>query len=217
MKVILTGATGMVGEGVLLECLQNKEVVSVLYAGRKSSGILHPKLKEYIVADFLAISKDDQNLSGYDACFYCAGISSVGMEEDQYTHITYDTTIHFANVLLTLNPAIIFNFVSGLHTDSTEKGKVMWARVKGKTENALGQMAFQDHYNFRPGLMKPDKAQVHLKGYNKYIKFIYPILGLFYTGCTIREIGRAMIVAVKTGYPEKTLEAIDIKKLASLG
>ncbi|PTS92201.1 epimerase [Pedobacter sp. HMWF019] len=214
MKVILTGATGMVGEGVLMECIDNEEVTSVLYVGRRSSGIQHRKLNEYIVADFLSLREDNTHLLGFDACFYCAGVSSVGMNEGDYTKITYDTTLHFADVLLKLNPGMVFNFVSGAHTDSTEKGKSMWARVKGKTENALGQMAFRAQYNFRPGLMMPDQKQVQLRGYNKYIRLLYPLFRPFYTGCSTREIGKAMIAAVKVGYLERTLEARDIKKLA---
>ncbi|MCC9064638.1 NAD-dependent epimerase/dehydratase family protein [Flavobacterium piscisymbiosum] len=215
MKVIVTGATGMVGEGVLIECLDNNQIEQVLYVGRKPSGKSHPKLKEYLVPDFLSLTSGDTQLADYDACFYCAGISSVGMDEAQYTHITYDTTLHFAKVLLDQNPNLTFNFISGSHTDSSENGKVMWARVKGKTENALKALGFKAQYNFRPGLMKPDKTQIHLKGFNKYITFLYPIMGLFFTGCTVREIGRAMIAVTKIGYSKNVLEAIDIKKAAN--
>lgn len=216
MKVIVTGATGMVGEGVLIECLNNNEVKQVLYVGRKPSGKSHPKLKEYLVPDFLSLKSDDSQLSGYDGCFYCAGISSVGLDEAQYTQITYDTTLHFAKVLLAQNLNFTFNFISGAHTDSSENGKVMWARVKGKTENALQALPFKAQYNFRPGLMKPDKTQTQLKGYNKYIPLFSPILGLFYTGCTTREIGRAMILVTKIGFPKKILEAKDILTAANL-
>lgn len=215
MKVIVTGATGMVGEGVLIECLDNNQIEQVLYVGRKPSGKSHPKLKEYLVPDFLSLTSGDTQLADYDACFYCAGISSVGMDEAQYTHITYDTTLHFAKVLLDQNPNLTFNFISGSHTDSSENGKVMWARVKGKTENALKVLGFKAQYNFRPGLMKPDKTQIYLKGFNKYITFLYPIMGLFFTGCTVREIGRAMIAVTKIGYSKNVLEAIDIKKAAN--
>lgn len=215
MKVIVTGATGMVGEGVLIECLDNNQIEQVLYVGRKPSGKSHPKLKEYLVPDFLSLKSGDTQFADYDACFYCAGISSVGMDEAQYTHITYDTTLHFAKVLLDQNPNFTFNFISGSHTDSSENGKVMWARVKGKTENALKVLGFKAQYNFRPGLMKPDKTQIHLKGFNKYITFLYPIMGLFFTGCTVREIGRAMISVTKIGYSKNVLEAIDIKKAAN--
>lgn len=215
MKVIITGATGMVGEGVLIECLENNQIEAVLYVGRKPSRKSHPKLTEYLVSDFLSLKSDDTKLAGYDACFYCAGISSVGLDEAQYTYITYDTTIHFAEIVLNQNPNIVFNFISGSHTDSSETGKVMWARVKGKTENALQRMSFKAQYNFRPGLMKPDQTQIHLKGFNKYIKFLYPIMGLFYTGCETREIGRAMISTARFGFSKKILEAIDIKKAAN--
>ncbi|KRB57471.1 NAD-dependent epimerase/dehydratase family protein [Flavobacterium sp. Root186] len=215
MKVIITGATGMVGEGVLIECLENNQIEAVLYVGRKPSRKSHPKLTEYLVSDFLSLKSDNIKLAGYDACFYCAGISSVGLDEAQYTYITYDTTIHFAEIVLNQNPNIVFNFISGSHTDSSETGKVMWARVKGKTENALQRMSFKAQYNFRPGLMKPDQTQIHLKGFNKYIKFLYPIMGLFYTGCETREIGRAMISTARFGFSKKILEAIDIKKAAN--
>lgn len=215
MKVIVTGATGMVGEGVLIECLDNSQVGQVLYIGRKPSGKSHPKLTEYLISDFLSLKSDNLKLAGYDACFYCAGITSVGMDEAQYKHVTYDTTLHFAKILLAQNPNLTFNFISGSHTDSSENGKVMWARVKGKTENALKALPFKAQYNFRPGLMKPDQTQVHLKGFNKYITLLYPIMGLFFTGCTTREIGRAMISVTQIGYSKNILEAIDIKKAAS--
>lgn len=212
MKIIITGSTGMVGEGVLLECLENNNITSVLSVSRKPSCITHPRLKELLVEDFMKINEYSNQLSGFDACFYCAGTSSVGMTEEKYRHITYDTTISFAETVLKTNPDITFIFVSGASTDSTEKGKIMWARIKGKTENTLSKMGFKAQYNFRPGLMKPDKGQIHLKGFNKYIGLLYPLLGLFYTGSTTKDIGRAMIHAVKTGFPKITLEAVDIKR-----
>lgn len=204
----------MVGEGVLMECLENKQVSSVLYIGRKRSGKSHPKLEEFLIEDFFKIRELDTHPKPFDACFYCAGISSVGMTENEYSHITYDTTLHVANILLELNPSIIFVFVSGANTDSSEKGKVMWARVKGKTENALKAMPFKAQYNFRPALMKPTKGQVHIKGHNRYISILYPLLNLFFKSCTIQDIGKAMINAVRYGYPSNTLEVTDIKSLA---
>src|SRR5215216_5283317 len=135
MKVIITGATGMVGEGVLLECLENANIEEVLIVNRRHYEASHPKLKELLVPNFMDLTKVTDQLAGYDACFYCAGISSVGMEEADYHHITYDITLHFAQTLAHLNPGMVFTFVSGLYTDGTEKGAVMWARVKGKTEN----------------------------------------------------------------------------------
>ena len=157
MKVIITGATGMVGEGVLLECLGNENVKEVLMINRRHFNLEHRKLKELLVLDFSQLERFSENLSGYDACFYCAGISSVGVKEDEYIRITYDTTLTFAKQLLQLNPNIIFDYVTGSRTDSTEKGKIMWARVKGKTENALMKLYSKNQYNFRPAIMKATK------------------------------------------------------------
>jgi uncharacterized protein YbjT (DUF2867 family) len=214
LKVIVTGATGMVGEGVLMECLQNSKITEVLAVGRKVSGMQHPKLKELVVNDFMQIDNFKESLSGYDACFYCAGISSVGLSEETYTHITYTTTMHFAEVLQRANPQLVFNFVSGGHTDSSEKGKVMWARVKGKTENALLKLFPGRQYNFRPALMKPTKGQKNFKGYNKSVKVVFPLLKLFFPSCTLQEIALAMINAAVKGYSKFTLEVADIKELA---
>ncbi len=136
MKVIITGTTGMVGEGVLFECLGSPELTEVLSVSRKPSGAEHPKLKEYIVPDFLSLKENDEKLKGYDACFFCAGVSSLGMKEDDYRRITYDTTMNFARATGP-NPGMRFIYVSGGGTDSSENGKLMWARVKGKTENDL--------------------------------------------------------------------------------
>jgi uncharacterized protein YbjT (DUF2867 family) len=214
MKIILTGATGMVGEGVLLSCLRDERITAVLSISRKPSGKTHPKLKELLVPDFMQTNQYAAELAGYDACFYCAGITSVGMSEADYKHITYDTTLRFAEAVLAANPQLTFIFVSGAHTDASEKGKAMWARVKGMTENALGRMAFKAQYNFRPGLMKPGKDQVQLRGANRYFKVLYPLMALFFKGCTLDEIGRAMVNAVQTGYPKRTLEAADILNLS---
>ena len=215
IKVILTGATGMVGEGVLLTCLGNDQVSEVLSVGRRPSGIKHPKLKELIVPDFGAIVEPGKSLAGFDACFYCAGISSIGLNEDAYTAITYTTTLHFANVVKQLNPQIVFNFVSGAHTDSTEKGKAMWARVKGKTENELMRLFPGKQYNFRPGLMKPVNGQKNFKGYNKSVKILYPLFRLFFPSCSIRDIGMAMVNSVTKGYSKSVLEVKDILQLAN--
>ena len=155
IKVIITGATGMVGEGVLFECLQNPKVSEVLIINRRHYEMEHPKLKELIVPDFFQIDRVAYNLVRYDACFFCAGISSVGMKEDKYTRITYDTTMAFAKTLLAVNSNIVFTYISGAHTDSSEKGRMMWARVKGRTENDLAKLGFRGEYNFRPGVMQP--------------------------------------------------------------
>lgn len=213
IKIIITGATGMVGEGVLMECLENPGISEILSVSRKPSGKKHAKLKEYIVPDFLSITENDENLKSYDACFFCAGISSVGMNEEDYTKITYDTTLHFANAVLKQNPGMVFNYVSGAHTDSTESGKTMWARVKGRTENSLKKLGFRSAYNFRPGFMKPVEGQVHVKWFFKPIIWLFPVL-LPSQSLTLHEVGRAMVNVVKKGYPTSVLEIRDIKKLA---
>ncbi|WP_185290637.1 NAD-dependent epimerase/dehydratase family protein [Chryseobacterium lactis] len=213
IKIILTGATGMVGEGVLMECLENPNVSEILSISRKPSGKKHPKLKEYLVPDFLSIDRNDENLKGYDACFFCAGISSVGMNEEDYTKITYDTTIHFAEAVLNQNQDMVFNYVSGASTDSTESGKLMWARVKGRTENTLKKMNFKEAYNFRPGFMKPVDGQLNVKWFFKPFIWIFPVF-LPTKSLTLHEVGRAMINVTHKGYPTATLEIRDIKNLA---
>ena len=215
MKIIVTGATGMAGEGVLLECLQNDAVTEVLIVNRRHYDISHPKLKELLVPDFTKLDSYSDHLTGYDGCFYCAGISSVGMDEAKYTHITYDTTLAFASTLAKLNPNMVFNFITGAGTDSSEKGKVMWARVKGKTENDLMKLPFRGQYNFRPGFMKPFKGQKNVKAIFKPIIFIYPI---FFpkTSLTLSEVGQAMINAVSKGYSKQVLKIADIKELAAI-
>ncbi|WP_293311461.1 NAD-dependent epimerase/dehydratase family protein [Pedobacter sp. UBA5917] len=214
MKVIITGATGMVGEGVLFECLENQAVKEVLVVNRRYYDLEHPKLKELIVGDFTKLEGFESQLSGYDACFYCAGISSVGMNEEKYNHITYETTMAFANQLVKWNSGMVFNFVSGGHTDSSEKGKIMWARVKGKTENALMRLPFKAQYNFRPGFMKPFKQQKNVKAIFKPVIWIFPIL-LPKLALTLKQVGQAMINAVLKGYPKQVLEIADIKVLAA--
>jgi hypothetical protein len=203
----------MVGEGVLMECLENPNVSEVLSVSRKTSGKKHAKLKEYIIPDFLAMNLHDENLKGYDAVFFCAGISSMGMSEEEYTRITFDTTIHFAKAALSQNPDIVFNYISGAYTDSTESGKIMWARVKGKTENTLRKLGFSAAYNFRPGFMKPVEGQKNVKWFFKPFIFIFPVI-FPSKSLTLHEVGRAMISAVQKGYPTSTLEIKDIKNLA---
>ncbi len=214
MKVIITGTTGMVGEGVLLQCLEDPTIERVVAVGRRSCGHTHAKLTEVLVPDFRELVSVEQRLSGFDACFYCAGISSVGLTEPEYTAITYDTPLHFAQALLRLNPGMVFVHVSGAHTDGTEKGKVMWARVKGKAENALARLPFKAVYNFRPSLMKPTPGQKHIKGAYKAVLVLYPLLNLFFPGMKLSDLGRAMIHCVRAGAPKTVLEAKDIQALA---
>ncbi|MFY0252547.1 NAD-dependent epimerase/dehydratase family protein [Chitinophaga sp. 30R24] len=216
IKVIITGATGLVGEGVLLACLEHPDVKEVLMINRRPYSIQHPKLKECIVPDFFNLDSIADQLTGYNACFYCAGISSVGMKEAEYSYITYDTTLHFANVLAKLQPTMIFAYISGSLTDSTEKGKIMWARIKGKTENALSRLPFKKVYHFRPGFMKPSSGQRNVKGYYKFIGRLYPVLHALFPNqvSTMQEVGLAMINSVLKGYAQPILEIKDIKLLA---
>lgn len=212
IKVIITGTTGMVGEGVMLECLNDPRIAEVLSVSRKSCGVKHPKLKEYIVADFLALQADDANLNDYDACFFCAGISSVGMSEADYTRITYDTTLHFGKVLSSENPKMTFIYVSGASTDSSEKGRVMWARVKGRTENDLQKLPFRKVYNFRPGFMKAVPGQQHTLKLYKYISWMYPVLKTLFpnSASTLRQVANAMITCATTDVQKPILEVKDI-------
>ncbi|HEX3777856.1 MAG TPA: NAD-dependent epimerase/dehydratase family protein, partial [Polyangiaceae bacterium] len=210
MKVIITGATGMVGEGVLLECLNNPTVERVLAVARRSCGHTHPKLSELLIPDFRELESVEPELSGYDACFYCAGVSSVGMKEPEYTAITYDTPLHFAQTLVRLNPGMVLVHVSGVQTDGSEQGKVMWARVKGKAENALARLPFKAVYNFRLSLTKPTPGQLHIKGTYKVLLVFYPLLNLFFPGLPLSAVGRAMINAVRYGAPKTVLEAKDM-------
>ncbi len=213
-RAIITGATGMVGEGVLLECLASEEVEHVLVVGRRPYGVAHPKLEECIVASFDDLSAVEVQLRGYDACFYCAGVSSAGMSEADYTRIAYDTVMHLAETLARLNPKMIFDHVTGAQTDGTEKGRVMWARVKGKAENALTRLPFAEVYNFRPGLMKPTKGQRSIKTLYRVLLVLLPILRLFFPLLTLQEVGRAMIHTVTKGFDKQVLEVADIAALA---
>jgi len=215
MKVIITGATGMVGEGVLLECLENPVVERVLSVSRRPSGHAHPKLTECLVSDFRDLTGIEPQLTGYDACFYCAGVSSIGMKEAEYAAITYDTAVHFAQTLARLNPAMVLVHVSGAQTDSSEQGKVMWARVKGRAENALSRLTFKAVYNFRPALMKPAPGQKNIKRSYRIALVLYPLVNLFFPGIPLRRVGLAMINCVRFGAPKGVLEVADIKAQAA--
>ena len=213
IKVIITGATGMVGEGVLFECLQNEKVLEVLIVSRRHYEFQHPKLKELLVPDFFHLDQFGEKLKGYDGCFFCAGVSSVGKNEENFRHLTYDVTLAFANAILAHNPGMVFTYVSGAKTDSSEKGKMMWARVKGKTENDLARLGFKAEYNFRPGIMQPFPGQKNWKSIVKLlvkiVKFISPKSVL-----SLQDVGRAMINAVIIGYPKNVLEIKDIQNLS---
>ena len=216
LKVIITGATGMVGEGVMLECLEHPAIEQILLVSRKPYGASYSKLKECIVADFMKLDEATSQLAGYDACFFCAGVSSVGKSEADYTRITYDTTLHFAKALAGLNPQMVFIYVSGAGTDSSEKGRTMWARVKGRTENDLQKVGFKSVYSFRPGFMKPMPGQKKLNRWFPLFGWIYWPLRLVLPNLvsTLKDVGIAMIKCVTNGYPKQILEVKDINALA---
>lgn len=215
IKAIVTGATGMVGEGVLLACLGHPDVEQVLVINRKPGGVSHPKLREIVHADFFNLAPIEQQLTGYNACFFCLGVSSVGMDEGQYRRITHDLTLNVGELLARANPEMTFCYVTGAGTDSSEQGRLAWARVKGATENALMRL-FKRSYMFRPGFMRASPGQKNLKISYKLFAWIYPIGRAIYPAgfCTLQEVGQAMINAAGKGYSKQILNVKDIVELA---
>jgi len=216
LRVIITGVTGMVGEGVLHECINHAAVEKILIVGRRPYEISNPKVSQIIHSDFYDLAKIETDLTGYNACFFCLGVSSVGLTEEQYRKSTYDLTMTFAKTLVKQNPDMIFGYISGSGTDSTEKGKLMWARVKGKTENDLMKLPFKRVYNFRPGFMKPTPGLKNMLKPYKYLSWLFPILNLVSSNLasTLAEMGMAMINSVYKGDEKQILEVRDIVMLA---
>jgi len=220
MRVVIFGASGMVGQGVLRECLLDPEVEQVLSVVRSASGQTDAKLREIVHGDFMDFSGIATELRGYDACFFCLGVSSAGMTEAEYTRVTYAITTAAATTLVRVNPGMVFEYVSGLGTDSTEKGRSMWARVKGKTENALLAMPYKAAYMFRPGVIVPlhgikSKTRVYQIFYAVTTPLLPALRALFPNQVTTTErLGRAMIAVAKKGYPTKVLEMKDINQAA---
>jgi uncharacterized protein YbjT (DUF2867 family) len=219
MKVILFGATGMVGQGCLRECLLDADVESVLAVGRSLSGQRHAKLREIVHDNFFDFSGIESQLAGYDACFFCLGVSSVGMNEERYRHLTYDITLAAARTLSRLNPGMVFIYVTGQGTDSTEQGPLMWARVKGKTENELLKLPFKAAYIFRPAGIQPLHG---IRSKTGWVQAIYvaaaPLLSLLNRIApkymtTTEQVGRAMIKVARDGYPRPVLESEDINRV----
>ncbi len=216
MNIMIFGATGMVGQGVLRECLLASDVERVLIVGRTASGVTHAKLRELRVPDLMDYSAVEADLSGFDACFFCLGVSSAGMSEAQYARITHDLTLAAAEVLARLNPQMTFVYVSGVGTDSSERGSIMWARVKGRTENALRRLPFKASYMFRPGVIQPmhgarSKTRVYAVTY-LLAGWLLPLLRAMSPRrvLTTESVGRAMLAVARRGASQVVLEPGDI-------
>jgi uncharacterized protein YbjT (DUF2867 family) len=219
MKVILFGATGMVGQGVLRECLLDPGIESVLAVGRNPLREQQPKLREILQKDFTDYSDIEPQLTGYDACLFCLGVSSVGMEQERYRHLTYDVTLAAAKTLSRLNPQMVFVYVTGRGTDSTEQGRLMWARVKGKTENDLLKLPFKAAYMFRPAGIQPLHG---IRSKTAWYQAVYvvaaPLLSLLNRVApkyvtTTEQVGRAMIKVARDGFARPVLESEDINSV----
>ncbi|GAB2565352.1 NAD-dependent epimerase/dehydratase family protein [Spirosoma areae] len=217
IRAIITGVTGMVGEGVVHECLHHPDVEQILVISRKPSGVSHPKIREVIHADFFDLTPIASELTGYNACFFCLGVSSVGISDAEYRRLTYDLTLHAAGLLAKLNPDMTFGYVSGAGTDSSEQGRVAWARTKGATENALLRLPFKQAYMFRPGFMLPTKGLKNAKSYYAFMTWLYPMGRRLYPAgfSTLRELALSMIKSVSVGYDKPILEVKDIVRLAN--
>jgi uncharacterized protein YbjT (DUF2867 family) len=218
MKVILFGASGMVGQGVLRECLLDDAVTSVVSVGRSPVGQHHAKLRDVVVSDLFDLNAATGEFAGADACFFCLGVSSAGMSEAEYTRITHDLTLSVAHTLRPINPEMTFVYVSGEGTDSTEQGKSMWARVKGRTENELLAM-FAKAYMFRPGFIQPmhgerSKTRLYRIAY-VVAKPVFPAIRRMApkVATTTVQIGRAMLTVARTGAPSHILATQDINQL----
>ena len=222
MNVIIFGATGMVGQGVLRECLLDPNVQLVVTIGRTATGQQNPKLREVVHADLWNYAPIEEQLTGFDACFFCLGVGSAGMAEKDYEHVTYGITIAAAEILARLNPKMVFSYVSGTGTDSSEKGRMMWARVKGKTENGLLRMPFAAAYMLRPGFIEPANGEISRnKLYRALFVIAKPLLPLLRRAfpsqlLTTEQIARAMLNLVIHPYPKHILEIKDIRAAAEL-
>jgi uncharacterized protein YbjT (DUF2867 family) len=221
MKVLIFGSTGMVGQGVLRECLLDADVELVQTVGRTPTQVRHPKLRELVHSDLFHYASVEAELTGFDACFLCLGVSSTGMPPEEYDRITYELTLEAAGTLCRLNPEMTFTYVSGSGTDSTEQGRVRWARIKGKTENALLRLPFKAAYMFRPGaIVAMHGERSKTKMYRVLYTFTKPLLSVLRrvlprTILTTEQMGRAMLAVAKHGSSKKILESADIEAVAT--
>ena len=220
MRILLFGATGMVGQGVLRECLLAPDVEEVVAVGRAPSGVVHTKLKDFVHADLFDYASVEERLTGFDACFFCIGVSSFRMDEATYTRLTYDMTLATASTLARLNPGMSFVYVSGAGADTSENGKTMWARVRGRTENALARLPFGRINVIRPGVVRPMHGA---RSRTRTYRLIYPLMAPFLPGlralmphsiATTESIGRALLVLAREGSPTTILETGDIEEAA---
>lgn len=221
LKAALFGATGMVGQGVLRECLADPEVERVLAVGRSALGMKHEKLEEVLHGDFFDFSGIERRLAGCDACFFCLGVSSAGMSEAEYRHLTYDIALAAGGTLARLNPSMTFVYVSGAGTDSSEQGRSMWARVKGKTENDLAKLPFRNVFLFRPAIILPGRGISSKTGWYRVfyaiLRPLFPLIDKLFPKwvTTTGEVGRAMLTVAKHGAAKRILESRDIRELGS--
>lgn len=206
----------MVGEGVMHQALRDPSVSKVLVINRRPCGVTHPKLEEIVHPEFMDLSPLAEQLQGYDACFFCLGVTSVGKTQRVYARLTHTLTLRFATMLAEINPEMTFCYVSGAGTDSSEQGKTMWARVKGRVENDLMKLKFRSVYAFRPGFIKPMAGMQRTHSAYSYLGWLYPALRLLAPGlaCTLQDLGRSMIRAASHGYESPILENRDIAVLA---
>ena len=217
MNVVIFGSTGMIGQGVLRECLQDPAINNVVTVGRSSNGLNQPKLRDLVCPDLFNLKPVEAELQGFDACFYCLGVTSSGMREADYERLTYTLTMSIAGTLAPLNPQMTFIFVSGAGSDSTEQGSVMWARVKGKAENALMRLPFKDVYAFRIAVVLPAHGERSRTAAYRFLysalKPLNPLIRWAFPGqvMTTEDVGRAMIQVARNGAPKKVLESPDIK------
>ena len=214
INVIITGATGMVGEGVLHECLKDPKIASITLLTRRSTGVVHPKVTEVLLTDLFAFTGNEPGLNNADACFYCLGATSIGKSEEAYTKLTHDLTLKIARPLLQLNPDITFCYVSAKGTD----GKTMWAKVKRRTENDLAKMGFRQFFAFRPFMLTPTKGLRNTHGFYNYISWLFPLGRVVYPEgfCTLRELALAMIRVGYQGYSKKIITPTDMVNIQKL-